>query len=498
MRWWPFSKPTAGPTRAVASPSPPRVAGMGGRLSVDTQETVFGTPRVIRPPLDAEGRWRLQELDSETLSRIAPADLLPLLSDLSPEISRALWDWLRLANPGWECTALRPGSDDPDPAAQAVLNTLLGRLTEYYGAVDVVLARLNIGAMLRGAFMAELVLDANGREAVDLATPDPATARFEQRIDPVRGQIWQLGQWQGLKGFVPLDRPTIRYIPIDPLPGSPHGRAMAAPALFAALFLIGMLHDLKRVVQQQGYPRYDIAVVMERLKEMMPLNLEGDPDALKAWIDEVIAEIEKAYAKLQPDDAFIHLDVAEMGRPVGTVDSSSLGAIDGLIEMLERMSVRALKTTPLLMGSTEGTSEANANRQWEAHLQSVKAFQHLSEQLLEYLLGIALQVQGIQARVQWRYAENRASEMHRDALTEAVQIDNAIRKYLYGWATHEESSLAITGHEPAADEPLALPSGIAAATDEATDSSGVEPGASRAQRNGHIADSLTDVMRGRP
>ena len=53
--------------------------------------------------------------------------------------------------------------------------------------------RIYTGAFLRGGFCAELVLDEFGRMPLDIATPDPASIRFQRRTDKVLGPIWQAG-----------------------------------------------------------------------------------------------------------------------------------------------------------------------------------------------------------------------------------------------------------------------------------------------------------------
>lgn len=432
--------------------------GMGGRLSLDTPDTYLGATRVITAPMSADDTWRTLSLDDATLDRYTPDKLLQLLSDLSPDVSRAIFDFLRLCNPGYEVLCLRPGTEEQDTAAQAVLDAFLTRLHDLYGTADVVISRLFMSAFLRGAFMAELVLDEAGRAPVDLATPDPMSARFRREIDPQRGPIWQLGQWQ-LGGFVALDRPTIRYIPVDPFPGSPYGRPLAAPALFTALFLLGLLHDLRRVVAQQGYPRLDISINSERLLLVMPELDRMDPQKFKDWANAVLAEVRDSYSNLAPDDAYVHLDVIEMKRPVGTADSSSLGAVDGLITGLERMLTRALKTVPLLMGLEQGGTEAAANRQYEFHIQGIKAMQHYAENLLQGLMTLALQAQGVAATVQWRFAENRASEMMRDATTQGLKLSNARQGWNAGYVNADEAAMMAVGHKADVQQPRVLERG---------------------------------------
>jgi hypothetical protein len=427
------------------------------RASVDTEAQAFGAllSGAVSAPLSSDELWSADGLDSQALSRMSPARLLEILADLSPEVSKGLWDFLRMSNPGFEAYAMRPsGKVKAGGAHQAALDAFLAVLKERYTSVDVIIARLFTGAWMRGGLFAELVLDQSGRVPLDIATPDPATARWKEVEDPDLGRVWQLGQWQRGQ-FVALDLPTVRYVPIDPLPGHPEGRAIAAPALFTATFMLAMLHDIRRVVQQQGWPRLDIEIDIEKMASAMPAGARTDPNVFKDWVEATITEVVEVYRCVQPDDAYTHASFIKVNRPVGAVDSSSLGAVDGLIQALERMLVRALKTIPLLFGVTDGVSEANANRQWEMYVAGIKAIQHLAEGLLEHLCTLALRAQGIPAVVQWRFAELRAAEMLRDAQTEQLQLANIITKYNQGWTSQDEASQDAVGHTPDQETPRA-------------------------------------------
>src|SRR3990167_9358567 len=212
------------------------------------------------------------------------AEIIKRMVDLSPEVSKALWDFLRFCNPGVDIIAYHPDSQDPYPEAQAKLNEFIQQLQKFYGSLDVIFNRIFLGAFIRGAFTAELVLDASGRTPIDIATPAPASFRYRKIGDPARGQIWVMGQYQD-GAWVQFDRETIKYIPIDPLPNVPYGRPVCSIAVFSGLFLLSMIHDLKRVVQQQGYPRIDIAIKIEELKKWMPASLEQSPDEAAKWVE---------------------------------------------------------------------------------------------------------------------------------------------------------------------------------------------------------------------
>lgn len=428
-----------------------------GRLSRDSVESFFtaGANFGIHPPASPEAAWQAYKLDANSLQNLPATKLVELLIDLSPDVSRALWDYLRLCNPGYEVMVLQPGTEDPHDEGTAALDAFIQVLEERHGALDVIFGREFIGGWLRGAFLSELVLNEAGDMPLDIATPDPGSIRFKKARDPELGEYWQMGQWQDGEWVSLSDDETIRYIPVDPVPGSPYGRPLVSPALFATLFLLGLLHDLRRVVSQQGYPRLDVAVDLVRLKETMPPSIAADPKKFKQWVDDTIKEVIKTFDSLEPDETFVHDDAVTVNRPVGAVDASSLGAVDGLIRALERQSTRALKTMPILMGSNEATAETHASKQWEIMAAGITTLQHNVENMLSRQFELALQAQGILADVKLRFAQLRETERLLNAQTEAIEIGNAWSRYQYGWISYEQSAQEGAGvAEPAEDGPL--------------------------------------------
>jgi hypothetical protein len=427
----------------------------GGRVSIDRSDDAFfgNTLANFVTHSNEQNLFRAERFDARALARMPVARLMELLADNSPEVSRALWDLLLFCNPGWKAQALKPGTEDVDKAGQAALDEFLSSLHGPFAAphvmpADVVIASMFMTVGMRGSILAELVLDDAGRLPLEIATPDPATLEFRRAQDPARGRVWVVGQRQGSE-FVPLDRETVVYVPVHPFPGSPHGRSLFAPAVFSSLFLLGMLYDIKRVVQQQGYPRLDIAIDFEKLRTIITDEVLNDVDKYNEVVDQITAQVTKHYSSLEPDDAYVHSTIVEVKQPVGAVDARSLGAVEGLIRALERMCVRALKSMPLLFGLTETASETHANREWEIHVAGIKSIQHMVEFVLERLCGLGLRARGIAAVVKFRFSELRAAEMLRDAQTEKLRMDNAVRKRDEGLITQDECSVEVTG-KPAA------------------------------------------------
>ena len=122
------------------------------------------------------------------------------------------------------------------------------------------------------------------------------------------------------------------------------------------------------------------------------------------------------------------------------------------MEVLERQAVRALKTAPLLMGITDGVSEANANRQIDLYLMSIRSLQHLCENLLERLLSLALEAQGVAGVVRFRFAEAQGLQRLRNAQVSAIEARVAREQYAAGWISQDEAAKRGAGVD-AADVP---------------------------------------------
>lgn len=414
--------------RAVIRPK----TAMRARLTSDGQKAAFESVLALSAPSEPEQNWSVLDLSEKTLQRVSMRELVRLLADLSPEISNALYHFILLGNAGYELKALGPDGN-ANESAQAVLDDFTDVLASRYGTLSGLFDSLLANAFMGGAFSAELILDRKGRKPIDLVTVEPRAFRYQQVQDPERGIVWQLGQFN-LGKWINLEVPTVRYVPIHPIGNPPYGRPLISPAVFSSLFLIGLLRDLRRVVANQGYNRDDVSIDIDLLRDMMPEDINEQSDEFRDWVNGAITEVSDVVKQLEPDDTFVHANAISVHRAAsesGGLVGNSQGATN-LISALERMCVRALKTQPLVMGLSESVSETHANRQWEIHAAGIKSMQQMLESMLEYLFGVALQVQGVQATVSLKFSELRASEMLRDAQTEQMQIANARSKYELG------------------------------------------------------------------
>ena len=182
-------------------------------------------------------------------------------------------------------------------------------------------------------------------------------------------------------------------------------------------------------------------------------------ESFEAYVQSFVDSVTTAFSSLEPDDTYVHTEQVTVNQPVGALGMSSLAGIDSIIAMLERQAVRALKTMPIMLALNESTGETQSNRQYEIYAAGIKSVQHYCETMLEHHFKLALEAQGIQADVEFRFSELRAAEQLRDAQTETMRINNAKAKEDAGWTSHDEASEEITGHKATGEKesPVATP-----------------------------------------
>lgn len=394
---------------------------------------------------DNVGEWSSYGLEGDTWKALGKNLSLPVLSAIAPGPSRAIWDYLRMADPGHEITCYKVGTDEDveDERAREMLDLFIAeRVNPRFVSTKGMFQQMFMGELFRGAACAQLITDDAVRVPLEILVPDPAIITFKPVPDEIAGMVWEPGitidgKWNSVASSF------FHYIPVDPLPGQPYGRSMIAPTAFPSIFIIGLLYDLRRVVAQQGYTRPDVKVMAGVLKQSY---LETEDAKFRDIIEQMVEQVAANYATLQPDDAFVHTDSVEVDVAKGAIDSGVIGGAVQLIEVLERMEVQALKTMPILMGIPEGTSEANANRQWEIWAQGVKSMQHPVEVMAQNIFQLALQIQGIQCRVKVRFSEIRSAELLRDETTAQVRYNNAAFAEDRGWIDADEAAETAVGH----------------------------------------------------
>ena len=389
------------------------------------------------------------------------AQIMAILPDIDPDVSMALWTVLRMAGGDWKASVYKDDAkQNADDKSQKLVDDFLRRVGKKYGGVENVLNQFNQSAYLQGAVATEAVLS-DKYEVVDIAAINPYTIYFKAEEDGSLG-VYQYQNNPGKRnkeiseqnGYVKLNPNTFWYIPLDPAVGDPYGRSPVSAAIAEVFFNIQVLFDLRKVVHNQGWPRLTITVVGEVIKKMAPDSLQEDENRLNAWVSDRLSEIASQYNNLRPDDSFVQTDGVKVDV-VGNAQGAAFNASE-LLKSIERRIIRGLKQLPILMGSNEGTTETHGTVQYDIYIKGIESFQKLTERAMENILNLFLQLQGIQAYVEFKYDKIDTRDRLKEAQAETIEIQNEQTKVDAGWISNEEASIKIVGAKPAvSDEDLA-------------------------------------------
>lgn len=376
---------------------------------------------------------------------------LRTLRDLEPSASHAVWNYLRMINPGHDLRTYMfdgEGSETKEEGpAQSYLDDLARRVgTEYGGGLDQLHNVLALGLVTSGAVCAEVAPTADLDDIEDWYPVDPSLIAFrrDEKGYLIMGQRFRDGS------FVALNANQVFYVPLDPDVDDPYGRPPLLPALSTAIAKGQMINDLRAVAHNQGYPRLDVIIDWKAIREAAPPQLDqpGNEEAFKTWTEEVLTNIVSDYEALQVDDTFVHYDWVKIGMVGG---AAGVGAFDfaSLEKILSRQLNSALKTLPILLGINETTSETHGSIQWQIQAQGVQALQRLIKRVIEKLANTSLQIAGYQAHAKVEYAEIRTVDRLFEAQSDFFQTRTIQIQEMQGWRSHDEASEIITGHEAA-------------------------------------------------
>ncbi|WP_243643887.1 hypothetical protein [Paenibacillus pinisoli] len=255
-------------------------------------------------------------IDLTNLQSYTAEELLELLISVHPDVSYALYTYLRMGDTPLTFTAKKVnGKDDKNgqrmlDELKRILNSPLPSPGYQHGrSLDKLDTIQRMMIMVRGACAGEVVLNENCNDVIDIVSVDPSLIWFrrEQNTDrltprqyvkhPKRrsGEEW-FGQYKK------IDTPTFIYEEFDPMVDDPYGRTPMLPVLQIVFFHLQVLQDLKAVVHNQGYPRMDISVMEEIMIKYMPKNIANDPAKQSAYLKNRLEEIQSHFESLNPDD----------------------------------------------------------------------------------------------------------------------------------------------------------------------------------------------------
>ena len=406
--------------RALTQP----VVVRGGRKTVlDEYDAAFGADNILPVP-EPTRSWRTLETQRKHLLNLPYSSLSQIALDLSPQLNKGLWDWVRFGNPG----IVIEDANNNSRAEQASM-AFLRKLGCFYGNFKNHHDSMWADIFVFGGVFTELVLGLGGRIPEDIAINNPLSARFRITQHPVRGQIREFGQ-QTRNGFVSHEGdPMTRYIGFNRIGNNPYGRPLIAPAVHSSLFLLGLISDLRRMIANQGLSRIDYSLQAEELLKLIDRNpdIAGDDEATAQFISDQIANIKEVLSKLDVEDDYVHLSTVEVNYATSPIQTNMTG-LDTLVNNLQRDVVNGMKSISALSNMLDSTTETHITRQLEYLIGAIASVQEELGGMFSDYLNIANQVQGIRSNILLRHKRQRAQDKQQLVETEKTQVETILSK----------------------------------------------------------------------
>jgi hypothetical protein len=343
------------------------------------------------------------------------SEAIDFLRKVSPDVSMAVWNFLRLANQGHEMHFydLRDKNKrlSRAEAKWREFAEKVGQITN--AGLDGVIDQIHASAFLRGAMGAEAEVNPDLTDLEDIHPVIPQTIHWKAEERNGR-TVWIPYQQQSMK-MVSLEpgKANFFWVPTDPDIDDPRGTLLLSPVLQSIDFQMQILQDLQAVLHHQGWPRNDIKILMERTMAAMPAEVKANVTKQKQWLSDQWNEIVTSFRALEPDSDYIHFDDIEINMNQGANAGRSLD-VRAIAELVDTQTLSGSKQMAIFMNRNQGVTESWGSVQFKIFVSGIASIQRGSKRIIEEIARLWARVQGIQATpvfthniIDWESEEQR-------------------------------------------------------------------------------------------
>lgn len=367
-----------------------------------------------------------------------------ILTRVNGTFSAALNSYLQLAmSSGYKVTGYAAGTHQFDPQATLAAMSVVASLDTLYDytvgysskqSMDGLLETLVKEVLQTGACMNELVL--NKFRLPEQIVPIPITTiewvtksdgtRYPRQIPPGGGDK------------IPLDIPTVMYAASGQQSTSIFPRSMFESALNMLFLHEELLEDIFRVIRRTGHSRMVVKIVQESVQKMATPDVQTDPVKMGAFFEEVRTQIEKTLSNLNPEDAVVLYDSAEIDSLSVAGDKADYTAI---LDTMNGLLASSLKTMPSMLGMRITGSQSLSNTESLTFLKMVAGVRTPVETIMSRAMTLAVRLTaGVDSYVKFKFNSVELRPEAELSAHRAVVQQDIMRKLSLGYITDDEAA----------------------------------------------------------
>lgn len=246
-----------------------------------------------------------------------------------------------------------------------------------------------------------------------------------------------------------LDIPTFFYTALDADLMDAYSHSPFESAVQPVLAATTFLEDLRRVCQRHVYPRYDVKIDEAKLRTRIPANILNDTDALNAYLNSTIAEVENEIANLGVEQALIHFDFITVEYINGGTNDVP-DTFETVKDIFDGKIATGAKTLPSILGHGSG-SQNIASTETMMFLISANGMIRIKlQEIFSKAFTLALRLFGLEVSVSFAYDTIELRPESELTSFRVMHQSKILEQLSYGFITDEEASLEITGNLPPA------------------------------------------------
>lgn len=390
----------------------------------------------------------------KTLRRISDeATAIEFLKKVNPDVSMAVWNFVRLANQGndMQFTSLYKKTRLTD--LESEWRDFAARINEISNSgLDGLIDQFHYSSFLLGAMGVEVEVTLDRNDIYDVYPVKPQTIEWE--LLEVKGRkTWVPYQYNKLeKVYLDKAHANFFWVPADPDIGDPRGTLNMSPVLQAIDFQMQILQDLQAVLHHQGYPKNDIAIVLEQMMAICPAHIKNDAVKLNEWLDGQYNNILKLLKDMPPDADYVHFDDIKVNTNQGANASRSLD-VRAVSELVDIQTLSGTKQMAIFMNRNQGVTESWGTVQFRIFCSGIASCQRGSKRLVEEIARLWLRVKGIQAipifthnTLDWNSEEQRMNVKLMEQQFHAIAV-------LMNWESNDQAAQKVMKAEKSVGKP---------------------------------------------
>ncbi|OPY57157.1 MAG: hypothetical protein A4E55_01839 [Pelotomaculum sp. PtaU1.Bin035] len=438
--------------REIFKPRTPRTR------SPDENLPPLRSGRISQPPTIkylSPYRSRQTALLKTLRSTYDAVDAIELLTEETGDLSQALYNFVRLANVGHEMKIFALDKTTRLPDIELEWRDFASRVNAMSNAgLDGLIDQFHYLAFVRGAMTCEVEVAQTLDDIVEVYPVNPQTITWQLEERNGR-QVWIpyqvptnfISRTTLTNGMVSLEEANFFWVPTDPKVDDPRGRLLLKPALASIDFQIQILNDVQAVLHNQGFPRYDVSIDMEKLMTAIPPDARSDTKKLREWLKDHIQWVKDQFESLNPDDSFIHLSDTTVDLGNGAANQGRGIDVRAVMEMVDVQIENSVKTPGTMMQRVNSNTETWATVQFRVFVSGLQNIQRGSKRLIESICKLWLRVHGYQAIPVFEHNTiDYTSELQRSQIKQAKAVFLQLAQNM-GWISGNEAANELFGHD---------------------------------------------------